>query len=168
MDEDPRLAAHGDERRKQVRSLNKEQLMAKLLENSPSSREDAQQGRQRVNVLRALRDKDARQRKALAELKSLLQVYMEFDSSTVPDNPQEAAMALRARLGRLLGGRGLRGRGGQTKKRNKFFNAFAPDLAASGDGGKDDASAWEVAQLQLIQSRCAEIPQENDDLAVAS
>ena len=107
-DEDPRLAAHGDERRKQVRSLNKEQLMAKLLERLPPKFREKMlsKERQRVNVLRALRDKDARQRKALAELKSLLQVYMEFDSSTVPENPQEAAMALRARRGRLLGARG--------------------------------------------------------------
>ena len=104
--------------------------------------------------MNALRDAEDRKRKRLAALKSILQVYLEFDhGSSVPTNADEAAVALRARLGKLLcGTRGTR----RPKGRAKLVKAVA-----DATGGR----AWSMAQMALISTSCDELAGAYADLA---
>ena len=139
------LQAHVAKRRAELQALPPDAIVRTLLGELPSGTGFKDQmldldGRY-LEQLGFLREKDARQRQLLAELKSVLQVYLEFD---IPD-ADEDTKELRARLNLVLGARSA---GPQLQKsRSKFLSAF-DDLSDKAE------KAWTTAQLHLIKERC--------------
>ena len=144
-EEDSHLQAHVAKRRAELQVLPEGDVVKTILDGFSSAIGFRHQlldlDGQYLEQLHHLRDKDARQRQLLAELKSMLQVYLEFD---IPD-ADEATKELRARLKLVLGAKSAGSR--RRKSRGKFLSAF-DDLSDKAE------QAWTTAQLHLIKERC--------------